>query len=212
VGVAQRMDDAMENPHPHSGLLAAIILAGGTSQRMGTDKLSMRREGRSVLQTVIDEARLHVETVIVVGHIRDEIENVEWTMENPPGGGPLAGLNAALTTIRSSGCAPGRESWVALLAGDAPRGPRAIPDLLLAAARGPHQGALVVDASGRDHPLCAVYGVSATTTALANARAIDGGSMRSLIERLNMARVTDQWEASADLDTPADAQREGFRS
>ncbi len=210
MGVAQPMDDAMENSHPHHGLLAAIILAGGTSRRMGTDKLSMQREGRSVLQTVVDEARPHVETVIVVGHIRDEIENVTWAMEDPPGGGPLAGLHAALTTLRSSGLASGHGSWVALLAGDAPRGPRAIPDLLMAATRGAHQGALVVDATGRDHPLCAVYDVAAATTALASVRIINGGSMRSLTEELTLARITDQWEASADLDTPADAQREGF--
>lgn len=210
MGVAQPMDDAMDNSHPHRGLLAAIILAGGTSKRMGTDKLSMRREGRSVLQTVIDEARPHAETVMVVGHIRDEIENVAWTMEDPPGGGPLAGLHAALTTLRSSGFAPGHGSWIALLAGDAPRGPRAIPDLLIAATREAHQGALVVDATGRDHPLCAVYDVAATTTALANARSINGGSMRSLTEDLTMARIADRWDASADLDTPADAQREGF--
>ena len=210
MGVAQQIGDADGNSHPVQGRVAAIVLAGGTSQRMGTDKLSMRREGRSVVATVIEEARVHVDTVIIVGPTRDEIENVQWATEDPPGGGPLAGLDAGLATLRTCEATPGHFRWVALLAGDAPRGPRAIPDLLIAAAQAPYEGALLVDDIGRDHPLCAVYSVASLTSALDGLHTIGGGSMRSLTEKLLLARTLDRWAASADLDTPADARREGF--
>lgn len=215
MGVAQQFDDGASflSRHPHAH--AAIVLAGGTSTRMGSDKLALQRSGRSVLRTVIDGIHPYSHVVIVVGQIRDEIENVEWTRESPPGGGPLAGLNAGLTALRARESASCVFPLVALMAGDAPRGPRALSELHTCAAQETFDGALLVDDTGRDHPLCAVYDVTALTRVLhtlgeTNGGSIHDGSMRSLTEHLHLARVTDQWHATADLDTPMDAKREGY--
>ncbi len=215
MGVAQQFDDEARFSPPHAHALAAIVLAGGTSTRMGSDKLILQRSGRSVLGTVVDEVRRYAQVVIVVGHIRDEIENVEWARENPPGGGPLAGLDAGLTAVRAHESASQTFPLVALLAGDAPRGPRALPELRACAAQEAFDGALLVDDTGRDHPLCAVYNVEALTRVLRTLGAIHGGSihggsMRSLTDHLHLTRVTDRWDATADLDTPQDALREGY--
>jgi hypothetical protein len=34
--------------------------------------------------------------------------------------------------------------------------------------------------------------------------------MRSLIERLNLETLPDEWRAAMDIDTPADAARDGY--
>jgi molybdopterin-guanine dinucleotide biosynthesis protein A len=225
VGVAQQFDGEVSISTPSEPARAAIVLAGGTSTRMGVDKLALQRFGRSVLRTVVDETRRYAQVVIVVGQIRDEIENVDWTVESPPGGGPLAGLAAGLTVLHARETTSLSFPRVALVAGDAPRGPRALPELHTYAEQPGFDGALLVDDTGRDHPLSAVYDVGALTRALrtlgttdggsvhggsVHGGSVHGGSMRSLTDQLNLARVADRWGATADLDTPLDAQREGY--
>ncbi|MET9628793.1 molybdenum cofactor guanylyltransferase [Lentzea sp. NPDC006480] len=90
---------------------AAIILTGGRGERLGgVDKAALSYRDATLLDhvlSVVDDAS----EIIVVGPEKD-IPNVIWAREDPPGGGPLAGLAAGLSKTT--------EDWVAVLAVDQP--------------------------------------------------------------------------------------------
>ena len=82
----------------------AIILAGGDSQRMGSDKANLLLGGQTLLQRVIatmQEIFPHV--IVSVRQLRPEIDLPQVCDEQPgdgmPGAGPLAGLVAGLGYI-----------------------------------------------------------------------------------------------------------------
>ncbi|MCR3751030.1 molybdenum cofactor guanylyltransferase [Lentzea californiensis] len=90
---------------------AVIILTGGTGERLGgVDKAALSYRDATLLDhvlSVVDDAAQKV----VVGPEKD-LPGVVWAREDPPGGGPLAGLAAGLAKIT--------EDWVAVLAVDQP--------------------------------------------------------------------------------------------
>src|SRR5881628_3853823 len=89
----------------------AVVMAGGSSRRMGEDKLALDVGGRSMLDRVVD-AVADAGHVIVVGPQRDTDRNVLWCCEDPPGTGPASALRTALTHISAE--------HVVVLAGDQP--------------------------------------------------------------------------------------------
>lgn len=101
----------------------AVILTGGRGRRLGgRDKAALEVAGTSMLQralTACDGA----ERVIVAGGggVPDSVHQVQ---ENPPGGGPVAGIVAALPLVRSA--------WLLVLAVDQPDAERAVSGLLAA--------------------------------------------------------------------------------
>lgn len=177
--------------------VAAVVLAGGASRRLGADKLTLRRDGRTLLAHVVAGAAAACSPVVVVGPRTQVGVEVVWTREQPPGGGPVPALRAGLDRVPTP--------LVALLAGDAPAGPSAI-DALLDAVDPEVDGAILVDAAGRDQLLCGVY----RTDALRVAAGFGGRSMREVVARLRVRRVPDPDERAADIDTAADAVRLGF--
>lgn len=90
---------------------AAIILTGGRGERLGgVDKAALSYRDATLLDhvlSVVDDAS----PIVVVGPEKD-VENVIWAREDPPGGGPLAGLAAGLRHVDAE--------WVAVLAVDQP--------------------------------------------------------------------------------------------
>ena len=90
---------------------AAIILTGGKGERLGgVDKAELSYRDATLLDhvlSVVDDAAQKV----VVGPEKD-LPGVVWAREDPPGGGPLAGLAAGLAKVT--------EDWVAVLAVDQP--------------------------------------------------------------------------------------------
>ncbi|MFZ8982129.1 MAG: molybdenum cofactor guanylyltransferase, partial [Candidatus Nanopelagicales bacterium] len=124
------------------GSLAAIVIAGGEGRRFGADKLALRdAQGMGLLEATIASLGEVAEPIIVVGPERPVARDVIWAREDPPGGGPCAALIAGVAHV------PEGVTHVAVLAGDAPTGGRAIPALRQviddAAA------AVVTDSSGR---------------------------------------------------------------
>lgn len=89
----------------------AIVLTGGTGERLGgVDKAALSYRERTLLDhvlSVVDDA----ERKVVVGPEKD-VPGVVWAREDPPGGGPLAGVAAGLALVRTE--------WVAVLAVDQP--------------------------------------------------------------------------------------------
>lgn len=74
----------------------AVVLAGGAARRLGgEDKPGVRVGGRTLLDRVLAACADATRTVVVAGP-RPTARPVEWAREDPPGGGPLAALDAGL--------------------------------------------------------------------------------------------------------------------
>ncbi|WP_104108323.1 molybdenum cofactor guanylyltransferase [Nocardioides sp. 616] len=127
---------------------SAVVLAGGTGLRMGgTDKAALQLHGRSLLELALD-ALGEADEVVVTGPPAPTQRPVTFVLEDPPSGGPVAGLLAGRDALART---PG---LLAVLAVDMPRVDRGTIRRLLAAATG-HDGAFLVDGGGR-RQLCGV--------------------------------------------------------
>lgn len=187
----------------------AIVLAGGEGIRLGgTDKAAVPVGGRPMLAHVLDAVRGARRTV-VVGPPTLETFGMDRVQEDPPLGGPVAGLAAGLAHLGA-----GDEVPVLVLACDLPLAVAAVPDLREALAKGEAvDGAVVVDADGRRQPLLAVYRRRALVAAVERLEAsggVSGASMRRLLDGMVLAEVPDRtgaardgdtWEAVAELDS-----------
>ncbi|MER5883949.1 NTP transferase domain-containing protein [Streptomyces sp. NPDC001941] len=77
----------------------AIVLAGGAARRLGgVDKPALSVGGRALLDRVLMACREAGRTV-VVAEPRPTARPVRWAREEPPGGGPLAALEAGLREV-----------------------------------------------------------------------------------------------------------------
>jgi molybdopterin-guanine dinucleotide biosynthesis protein A len=155
----------------------ALVLAGGTARRLGgVDKPALVVDGESILDrvasAVTDAAR-----VVVVGPRRHTARPVTWCREEPPGGGPVAALAAGLDHITAD--------RVVVLAGDLPfLTPAAVRSLLDAVAG---DGALAVDATGRDQLLVGAWRTTALREALPTEPA--GAALGRVLRPLDVVRV-----------------------
>lgn len=176
----------------------AVVAAGGAGSRLGgVDKPALTVGGRPLLDRVI-AACPDARRVLVVGPERPtERAGVRWLREDPPGGGPVAAVAAALPAVTAP--------RVLLLAADLPFLDTATVRRLLAALDEPDRdGALLTDATGRDQPLAAAYRTAALRTALTALGAPAGRPLRRLLAGLRLARLPDPAHASFDCDTWAD--------
>jgi molybdopterin-guanine dinucleotide biosynthesis protein A len=109
---------------------AAVILTGGTGSRLGgADKASLEHAGRSLLDRALTAVAAAAE-VVVVGPEVATLRPARFTREDPPGGGPLAGLAAGVAALS------GDHERVVALAVDMPHVSAATVARLLHAARG----------------------------------------------------------------------------
>ncbi|MGV9346430.1 NTP transferase domain-containing protein [Streptomyces spiralis] len=175
----------------------AVVLAGGAARRLGgADKPGVRVGGRALLDRVL-AACAGARTTVVVADPRPTARPVRWTREEPPGGGPLAALDAGLRHTTAD--------HVVVLSADLPFLEPATVRLLLGALRaGRADGVLLTDADGRDQPLVAAYRVHALRRELAALTrehgALTGLPLRRLTAALDLTRVPDH-VASFDCDT-----------
>lgn len=162
-----------------SGDASIIILTGGTGARLGgADKASLIADGQTLLDRILSQTTL---PVVVAGREAPTVRPVLFRPEDPPLGGPVAGIAAALEPVDTT--------LVGILAVDMPD---AVPvlDLALAELRG-HGGVDVVvpvDARGRRQPLCSAW----RTAALRSVLPADphGQPMRSLLGQVTVR----EWE------------------
>lgn len=191
--------------------VAVIVLTGGCSTRMGEHKPALDVGGRPIVARIVDAvAGL---PVVVVGDAAGVPDGVPVVREEPPGGGPVAGLAAGFTALTTGyGAQPGPGGAdlerVVLLAGDLPFVTRAGVEALLAALDADPEvdTALAADAEGQVNWLCAAWRVEALRDRLAGLAEPAGTSMRRLNAGARQVRVRDEGGWSVDVDTPADLE------
>ncbi|WP_437070682.1 NTP transferase domain-containing protein [Streptomyces sp. enrichment culture] len=175
----------------------AVVLAGGAARRLGgADKPGVRVGGRALLDRVLG-ACAEARTTVVVADPRPTSRSVRWAREEPPGGGPLAALDAGLRHTTAP--------HVVVLSADLPFLREDTVDRLLAGLRaGGGDGVLLADADGRDQPLVAAYRSAALRSGLAALTAANGSlsglPLRRLTAGLGLTRLTDP-VAAFDCDT-----------
>ncbi|MFE5730112.1 NTP transferase domain-containing protein [Streptomyces sp. NPDC056528] len=177
----------------------AVVLAGGAARRLGgTDKPGVRVGGRTLLDRVL-AACSDAGRTVVVGSPRPTGRPVRWTREDPPGGGPVAALDAG---VRETGAAV-----LLVLSADLPFLDGAtVRSLLGALDEDPGaEAALLTDAGGRDQPLVAAYRSGPLRRELARLAHEHGGPahlpLRHLTHALRLVRLPTGPLASFDCDT-----------
>jgi molybdenum cofactor guanylyltransferase len=190
-------------------VVAGLLLTGGRSRRLGTDKALVRRDGETlaargarVLAAVCDPA-------VEVG---PGVSGLPTVREEPVGSGPLAALVAGAAAV----AARGERAGAVLLAVDLPFVEPPLLRLLIDLHHESDADAVVPRAAGVLQPTCAVYGPDALVRA-ADLVAPGDRSLRSLLDAIAV-RVVDEgeWRAVAahraldDVDTPGDLTRLGL--
>lgn len=183
--------------------LGAVVLTGGTGTRLGgVDKATLEVDGVTTLERSL-AATMAAREVVVVGERLATSRAVTWAREQPPGGGPGAGVLAGLRAFETS------PEVVCVLAVDMPRvnaGTVARLTWAVEADAGV-DGALLVDARGRRQFLAAVYRPAALVDAAPADRADEHGlSMRRLVGGLRLVEVPAVGDETHDLDTWEDVR------
>lgn len=193
---------------------AAIVLAGGGSRRLaGADKCWLEVAGQPIMESVVTAvagAANPAPLIVVVGPRRDLITPVRWTREDPPGAGPVAGLQAGLAALDAARVASGsrdehnhaRPDQVLVLAGDMPFVGLGLPELLRVGGDPRIDATVAQDPSGRDQYLLALWRVPALREALKSAA--PNASLRSLYRDVAVTRCAVPATATLDCDTPAE--------
>jgi len=180
----------------------AIILAGGDSQRMGSDKARLLLDGQTLLQRVtVTMQQVFPKVVLSVRQPRPEID-LPQILDDPACAGPLAGL--------ASGLAAADTAWMFAVGCDMPF---IVPEVIeLLWQRRDDCQAVVPVVLGHPQPLAAFY----ARTSLGVMRTIlesDGKkSLQAVLKRLDVRYVEESQLQSVDpclrsfldLDTPQD--------
>ena len=172
--------------------VAAIVLAGGRSQRMGQDKAALPLGGRTLLQRAVDAASEVATMVVIVGAPDRPLPEVACARplrvvaDAVEGEGPLAGIVAGLGAT---------DAPVAVIVGcDQPFVRPAL--LRLLARRAQEHIAVVPVMEGKPQPLCSAVRLDA----LARLRAVFEGGGRAAMALTELPGALllppEQWEAA----------------
>jgi molybdopterin-guanine dinucleotide biosynthesis protein A len=179
------------------GHLTGVVLAGGSSRRMGADKAFLEIGGAPMIRRVLDALATCCARVVVVAKDAQAYAalGVPVVIDAVPDQAPLVGLCAGLRAATTP--------WVFAASCDLPFLSPAAVRLLAAAAEGHDAAVPYVD--GRWHPLHAVYAAAAADVLEAQWR----GGTRALHRALAALRVR---PVGADDLVAADAGRRTLRN
>ena len=185
------------------GDVAGLLLTGGASRRMGTDKACLVVDGRSLAERGAAALAAVCDPVLEVGPGYSGLPAVR---EEPPGSGPLAAVGAGWAALSAAG----HRGPVLVMAVDMPFVTSALLHLL---AHRPGPATAVPRSDGRAQPLCARF-ASEALEQVAGLLASGERSLRALLEVVDVDWVERaEWEpvagpdAFTDLDEPADLAR-----
>ena len=164
----------------------------------GADKASIEISGQTLLEHSLAALDELAETV-VVGEWLPTSRPVNFTREDPVGGGPAAGLLAGVDGFVS------QPQIVVTLAVDMPFVTRATVFRLLASllASPGLDGVLL----GERQYLCAAYRTQSLLAAAHEVASLNGCSMRALVADLHLGTIAAQGHEARDVDTMADLQK-----
>lgn len=202
-----------------------MVLTGGGGARLGgADKASIELAGQTLLERSL-RALTEVPQVVVVGDSVLTSRPVRFLREDPPGGGPAAGLLAGLTGF------PRTPRLVVVLAVDMPLVTAATVRRLILAVAGPGDpdgcpggypdgypdsgpggdpdgdqdggpdGAVLLDGDGRRQYLCAAYRAEALLAAAPDPPGQHGLPVKRLLADLELVEVPAVADEAQDLDT-----------
>lgn len=192
----------------------AIVVAGGSARRLGgVDKPAVEVRGTALLEYALI-AVTGAQRVLVVGpqrHVTDAAmrARVRWCREDPPGGGPVAAVAAAL---------PGTDAAVVVvLAADMPGIAPAVP-VLVQAVRQPAdesvpiggatlEVAVLVDTTGQRTLLAAAWQRAALLEAVRRIGDPQGAPMRALYRGARVVEIADPAGWATDCNTWDDVAR-----
>ncbi|WP_183041094.1 molybdenum cofactor guanylyltransferase [Salipaludibacillus neizhouensis] len=131
--------------------IAGIILAGGKSSRMGTNKALLTVNGEQTIVRLLERLLNIVDEVILVTNDKETYEflDVQMVTDNEKDRGPLAGLEAGL--------AASKHSWNLIVACDLPFFEEKIVEVLLHSLKQTACDAVIPLINGRAQPLMALY-------------------------------------------------------
>lgn len=130
--------------------IGALILAGGRSRRMGTDKACLSFEGQSFIMRIAEELKIFDEIILSVNDSRPYGDcGLTIVKDIYPDCGPLGGLHAALCSCKSEAlfCIPC----------DVPLFKLSLAEYVCSMAMENVDAVVPVSKDGHMHPLCAVY-------------------------------------------------------
>ncbi|NCZ61416.1 MAG: molybdenum cofactor guanylyltransferase [Actinobacteria bacterium] len=175
-----------------------IVLSGGASSRFGADKSQAILGHQQLIHHILAGIPKEFEIIIVGADPLFTPASYRCVQESPAGGGPVAGIAAALELCESE--------IVGVLATDMPFAGAHMIHLLSAITS--HDDAIMfVDSKGFKQPLAALYRREALENALSTIGNPHGASMRTLISHLKIHEVQMSPEiekAMIDIDTPHD--------
>jgi molybdopterin-guanine dinucleotide biosynthesis protein A len=186
----------------------AIVLAGGWATRLGgTPKPGVLVGDHTLLDRALTACAGAGRTVVVgpADEVGPVPAGVVVTCEDPPRGGPVAGVAAGLAALSPPGRLdrPGR---VLVLAVDVPGAADGVDPLLAAAARHPDADGVHLVRHGRAQWLTGLYRADALAAAAAGL-VVHGAPVRRLVAGLTLVEVDDATGASDDVDTWEDVTR-----
>ncbi len=177
-------------------MFSAVVLAGGTAVRMGgVDKAGLEIAGRTLLALVLD-ALLDADEVVVVGAAVPTERPVTFVREDPPSGGPVAGVLTGRDALLRT------PEWLGVLAVDMPRVTPYTFRRLRDAATG-CDGAFLVDASGR-RQLAGVVQTARLDEVRPDHEGQHGMPLHRLLSGLTVAEVPAEGSEAHDVDTWTD--------
>ncbi|MGI8524033.1 MAG: molybdenum cofactor guanylyltransferase [Nocardioides sp.] len=172
----------------------AVVLSGGSARRLGgADKGALAYSGTTLLEHALDSVA-GASRVVVVGPTVATERTVQFAREDPPGGGPVAGLLAGAAALDE----PAAE--IVVLAVDLPH-VDAGTVARLRAVRGAHEAAYLVDEAGRRQ----VAGVHAPGS-LSGFGDAHGRSLRAFLRDLDVVDAPALGRENDDVDTWSDVE------
>ena len=165
--------------------LSYLILTGGRSSRLGSDKAGVVING-----------------VTMLGRLTGAFPGKPTIIGPEIQGGPAAAIAAGLGEVTTP--------WVAVVAVDMPFAARIIEYLAAMIAGAGSDGFVPVDAAGKDQWLCGVYRTAALKVAVSGFDPIVGEPLHKVMSCVDLQRVHVPDELIAlliDVDTPEGLER-----
>ncbi len=186
--------------------VSGVVLAGGKSRRMGTNKALLRLGNKSVIEHVVTRIADFVEDIYIIGNDADAYAflGVPTISDRETGMGPLMGLYTGIISSKTP--------WVLAVACDTPfLEPRLIETIL---ARPRDAVIIATEISAQAQPLPALYearcGELAKALLSSGRRALRdllASAELSIIPEAEVRLVDPELRSFLDLDTVEDLQR-----